>query len=542
MTNKLQKLEWIAACVLTALALFLHVSRFLHAGALWRDEAAAVGLATQPSLGEVFQTFPHEAFPLVFPLAVRTWVAVTGGGDTALRVFGLLVGLGILAALWRNAWIVSRTPPLVSLALLGISPVLFQYGDAVRGYGLGSLFLLLTFGSLAAGLWRGVPPSRGGRIATLLFALLAVHCLIPSWALLCALCAAAAAVHLWRRRRREAVFALGIGFVAVLSLLPYAGPLLRAREWNAVVQSPSALSLDTLGGGLLGVAGAPVPAAKWAWVVALVLAVLGGLRLLGARPTLEPEGEPGRDRSLFGLLTVALGGAACFLFLSLLRYDPRPWYYLPLLVLLGSAFDLLIAGLGTAPGRRLALAAGALALGVALFLPARGSAALRQTNVDLIAQAVTRAASPADLVLVNPWYDGISFGRYYHGSTPWLTLPEITDHRFHRYDLLKPRLASPRPINDVLEALGATLGAGHRVWLVGGLHMLKPGYRVLTLPPAPLSHWGWSDVPYSVAWSQQVGAFLQAHALRGGAVNVPAPGPVSDYERLRLLVFDGWRE
>jgi hypothetical protein len=78
--------------------------------------------------------------------------------------------------------------------------------------------------------------------------------------------------------------------------------------------------------------------------------------------------------------------------------------------------------------------------------------------------------------------------------------------------------------------------------VVGGLHILKPGRRVPTLPPAPNSRWGWSDVPYSVVWSQQVGAFLQAHALRGEAVEIPAPGPVSDYERLRLLVFDGWRE
>ena len=109
-----KKLEWIVACALTALALALHLSHFLHAGALWRDEAAAVALATQPSLGAVFESFPHEAFPLVFPLAIRTWVAVTGGSDMALRAFGLLVGIGILAGLWWNAWRVRRRPPVVS--------------------------------------------------------------------------------------------------------------------------------------------------------------------------------------------------------------------------------------------------------------------------------------------------------------------------------------------------------------------------------------------------------------------------------------------
>jgi hypothetical protein len=37
----------------------------------------------------------------------------------------------------------------------------------------------------------------------------------------------------------------------------------------------------------------------------------------------------------------------------------------------------------------------------------------------------------------------------------------------------------------------------------------------------------------------QLGAFLRDHALRGGEVEIPAPGPASDFERLRLYVFEG---
>src|SRR5882724_7193602 len=262
MTKKLQKLEWIVACLLTALALFLHVSRYLHAGALWRDEAAAVGLATQPPLGAVFESFPHEAFPLVVPLTLRTWVAVTGGSDTAFRAFGLLVGIGILAALWWNAWSLRRSPPLVSLALLGASPVLLQYGDAVRGYGLGTLFLLLAFGGLAAGMVR---PSLGWRIWAFVAILLAAHSLIPDWALLGALGLAAVAVPLWRRRGREALWVLGIGLAVALSLLPYAGPLSRARAWNVVVTSPVPVGWRALWGGLAEVASAPLLVLRWIW-------------------------------------------------------------------------------------------------------------------------------------------------------------------------------------------------------------------------------------------------------------------------------------
>jgi hypothetical protein len=534
-----KKLEWIAACLLTALALFLHVSRFQHAGGLWRDEAAAVGLATQPTLGEVYRTFPHEAFPLLFPLAIRTWAAVTGGSDAALRAFGLLVGIGILGALWWNAWSLRRSPPLLSLALLGGSPALLQFGDAIRGYGLGTLFLLLAFGGLAAVIGGGAGVAAPGRrIGALLAALLAAHCLIPDWALLAALGLAAALSLLWLGRRRDAILVLGGGLAVALSLLPYAGPLLAAREWNAVVTSPSPVGPRALLGGLAEVAGAPLPAVKWVWLLALALAALGGIRALVSR---GPEGEPGRGLALFGLLAILLGSAGCFAFLAVLRYDPRPWYYLPLLALLASAGDLLLAGLGSSPGRRLAVAVGTLALGVLLFPPARGAAVERQTNVDLVAGIVARAAAPGDLVLVNPWYNGISFARYYHGRAPWLTLPEITDHRFHRYDLLKARMASPRSIDDVEEALGATLAAGHRVWVVGGLHLPKPGRRPPVLPPAPGSRWGWFDVPYAVTWSQQTGVFLGEHATGVQAVDVPVSDSVSAYERLRLLVFDGWR-
>jgi len=166
---------------------------------------------------------------------------------------------------------------------------------------------------------------------------------------------------------------------------------------------------------------------------------------------------------------------------------------------------------------------------------------VRQTNVDLVAAAVTRDVQPGDLVLVNPWYDGISFARYYRGRETWLTLPEITDHRFHRYDLLKSRMAAPHAVDDVMEAIGASLGAGHRVFVVGGIHFMRPGRPVPALPPAPGSRWGWFDVPYEVVWSRQAGAFLQAHATQVGEVPVRVAGPVSDYESLRLLVFSGWR-
>src|SRR5437870_12301739 len=49
----LKRAEWTAAVLLTVAVGGLHLLRLLHAGGLWRDEAAAVALATLPTVREI---------------------------------------------------------------------------------------------------------------------------------------------------------------------------------------------------------------------------------------------------------------------------------------------------------------------------------------------------------------------------------------------------------------------------------------------------------------------------------------------------------
>ena len=143
----IRKLEWTAALLVAALIVILHFVNWRHAGALWRDEAAAVNLALFPSLSEIWAHVEHESFPLLLTLLLRGWSAIgLGGSDLALRVFGLLVGLAVLAALWWNAWQFSASPPLISLLLFGLSGTTIRWGDSLRAYGLGVLLLLLALG------------------------------------------------------------------------------------------------------------------------------------------------------------------------------------------------------------------------------------------------------------------------------------------------------------------------------------------------------------------------------------------------------------
>lgn len=509
-----KRIETVLAVLLTLLAVGLHVQRLLHAGALWRDEAAAVQLATLPTIGEVFERFPHEAFPMLFPLTVRAWVAVSGGSDFALRLLGMIVGIAILGALWLNAR-AAGTVPLVSMALLGFHPFFLVYGDSVRGYGLGTLMILLTFGAYARLVDR---PDRRSIVLTAVAAVLGVHLLLHNSALLLGLGLAAAAVGIIRKRWQVTMASLGVGLLAALSLLPYLGPLNAAQSWNVVVQ-------EKIGPGTILEAASNTLGQPGVWALFLVAGLVVALI---------------RRDDLFPLLIIPATIAAQYGLFLVLGYSPRIWYFLPLMAVVASALDRLLA----APMRIVRITVPtAAALVAILLLPATyKDARVRMTNVDTATQILETQAGPRDLIVVNPWFAGISFARYYQGPAPWMTLPDLPDHRMHRYDLLMDRMKSDAPITGVLEAARRALASGGRVWVAGSFQAPPAGQAPPRLGPAPEgSPWGWQDVPYSVSWSMQLGAFLRDHAMRGEEVEIPSPGPVSDFERLRLHVFEGWR-
>jgi hypothetical protein len=609
-----RRLEWAAAALLGLFMVWAHGERLVHGGGLWRDEAAAVRLATLPSLRAVWRLFPHEAFPLAVPLAIRTFTGVAGGGDGALRVFGMVVGLAVAAALWVSARASGRTLPLLSLALLAGNAPFVIFGDSLRGYGLGSLCIVLGFAALARLLRR---PGPWPATAALLAMVGAVQCLLGNAALVAALCAAAALAAIMapadraaaeampvregapaggmpamaappapatagRRRagRRVAFVAMNVGLAAAVSLLPYAAPLMAARAWSVVVVYHPGLRQ------IVRMVGATLGPARAAWAALAVLAVAATAWTLAARhrpsgnrrgdtpgpgasgaappgstgseatgiplpslpsplspsPPSPPEDRPGADAvRLFAVLALVLGIAAQLLFQEILAYTPRAWYDLPLLALVACALEPLVAALCRAPLARLARVALAIALAAAMLPYELPRLRLRMTNADLVARRLASAAAPDDLVLVSPWYYGVSFDRYYRGPASWMTLPDLPQHGIHRYDLLKARLAAPHPIDDALAVVQRTLSGGHRVWLVGQVRLPLPGQAPPVLPPAPASPAGWHDFPYVESWALQLGAMLRAHAGALARVPVPSPDPVSPLEDMTLAVATGWR-
>jgi hypothetical protein len=551
-----QRGEWSGAFALTLAVIWLHLLRLFHAGALWRDEANTYQSALLP-WRELLPLLQFESFPLLVPLAVRTFIGLWhglglpaqayGSPDLAARAFGLLVGLASLAILWLVARWTAGRPPLVSLALAGLSPFVLIFGDSLRGYGLGSALLLLTFG-LFARLVASPPGRQLGWLAVAigLAAVATAQSLLPAVPMLVGLAVGAALVGRHYGRPVVAMVALGSVGVAGLSLLPELPLLAGRRTWNALV-TPDVDPLQ-LASALRGALAAPVSGSEWVWMLLAGLA-LGGVLLERSRNPLLGQSAPDTVPAstgpaaalLYCRLALPLALVSLVTFLTILQYEPRPWYFVPLLLLAAATLELPLATLAPGGWWRLAVVGLVLVLGLVWFVPDLHLARLRLTNIDLAAAEVTAQAGPDDLVIVQPWHLGVSFGRNFRGVSRWVTLPEIADHRVHRYDLAKARMAEAAPLAALLADVERTLRSGHRLWLVGDAVNLSADGSDAP-PPAPGGPQGWLEEPYLHAWAHQLGAFLGHHAA-GSKTTAPGHNlPISGYERAVVTVVWGWAD
>lgn len=534
----LQQPDRVAALLLTAALVWLHFFFATHAGGLWRDEVNLVNLSGRASFGDM----ARDSFPVLMPLSVRGWSALgMGRSDEGLRFLGALIGLGLVASLWVSARATRHTPPLLSLTLLALNSTVIVYGDSLRGYGLGSMLMVLTVG--AAGAWlRKATPARAGWLA--LSAVLSVQALYQNAVFVGAICLGSWVVCARRRAGRAALLVLGAGVAAALSLLPYLPILVSGRSSMEVLRT--SLRFKYLLENVAVAAGFPLPQYAWVWLLLAVMVVVGAIfrRRSG---TSVPQGhdEAADDMRLFAATTLLTGCAGFWGFLWLAGLTTQPWYFVPLLALVAACFD---AGLPSLSRLRRVVFLG-LVVGTALIAApvAHHDLSLsRFTNVDRLSRRLTAEASPDDFVLVTPWYCGISFERYFKSPTPWTTLPPLADHSTHRYDLVRSQMQDTNAIQPVLDQVAATLRSGRRVWVVseaGLMDIPEPGTpSPYHLPPPPLPNWGWSGVPYTLQWVSQTAHFLGNHSRQFERVKDPEPGKQRLTENLDLFVASGWRD
>lgn len=512
--------EWWLALAATLAAAALHAHFFLHVGGLWRDEVNMANLARQ--FDQVGLT--HDSFPVLFACVVRCWAAVFGWGDAALRSLGLAIGLGIIGALWLAAWTSRRRPPLLGVAIFGLNSIVISYGDSIRAYGLGSLLIVL----LAAAAWAlAQKPSWLRAVIFAVLAIFAAQALYQNAVLIAAICLGAWTVCLRKNDFAAALKFLPGAILSAASLLPYRTNIVHDKTVVAGLFTgldiPETLTnLDTA-------LGYPFEQFTFAWALLAVLVI--ALAALAWR-TADAQ-------KLFAGVTLvgALAGFAWFLWVA--AFQTQPWHFLPLLALVAACFDF---GLPLDSKKFRAPLLGFALATVAVAVPfAQRDLRWRFTSIDLLAEKLSAEAAPGDFILVTPWYGGITFQRYFHGATPWTTLPPLAEHSFHHLGGMFGQMQTPHALQPVFAQIDATLKSGHRVWVVGWMDVPPPGVPLAEdLPPPPLKSTGWSDTPYSLRWTSQTAQLLSNHSLRFARAD--RPGQLVNFEEnFTLLTADGWR-
>ena len=531
LNTSLRRLEWIVAGLITIAAVGLHFVYLTHAGGLWRDEVSVINISLSPTLGQVWEALPHDHCPIVFPALVRLWSAAgLGAADIGLRLLGLGCGLLLLASFWLAARMMDKGLPLLSLALAGLNFTVIRYGDSLRAYGLATACILVTM----ALIWRFLeePGWPRGLLAALV-ATISVQTLYQNAFFLLTICVAGAVVCIRRHQQRRAVGVLSLGLPAALSLLPYISPLRHAQSWWIVSQTGVDFTgflfrMAEAAGMLMGV-----------WLVLAVIASIFGIGCALIK-TSPGEAQGRQDLLLFAGTALILGLAGFGFFVRLSGLPTQRWYYIPAMGFAVVCCDLILPRIHR--GARIGVLIIAVVVAGLAFPSAASALKLRQTNGDLLAAQVSKNARPDDLIIVHPWYFGITFGYYYRGSAAWTTLPPLEDYRYHRYDLLKTKLQMTNVIEPVLKRVETTLRSGHAVWIVGNVPMPHPNQAPpVDLPPAPRGPEGWGDQPYTFVWGARFSYRLVYQITNVVTLVGPMTNQVSPMEDMTLAIATGWR-
>jgi len=535
--------ETAVALAGTAFSALLLVLTAMYAGPLWRDETNTINVAQMPTLKESWNI---ESFPPLWLLLLRGCGFLgMADSDAGIRVLGLYVGLFFLASLWLcSRWMGGRTP-ILSIALLGSLPAFIFIMGANRAYGLANCLLVLSFGMI----WRMVEfPSRSRILLAGLACILFVHCVYYDVVFLCAMLAGAALVAIRRRQWKTLGALAGIGAVSGASMVIYLPTLRRGSAYmmNQVPFFNFSILWYKLSSALTARSSAHPPRFDGPeirfWVMLLLVGSVVAFMMqrtyrCQARNPEAAASSTARiraDLALFCVVSMIFGIAGYLAFLMKLQYLTQTWYYVEMLCLCVISLDGIL-GANWPALRPWGLLRIGLLVGMMTWSAGAAweEAHTRRSNIDLIAAVLDKNASGGDLIVVQDAWNGITFDRYYHGRTHWVTVPPIDSHKVHRNDLILDKLKQPDPMAPVLREITSTLRGSNSVWIVGRMAAVPP--KPLSPPASQTHEW----LPYLNYWNAQVMVLLQDQALREGVFEIPVNGPVNFLENLSVRRFSG---
>jgi hypothetical protein len=360
-----------------------------------------------------------------------------------------------------------------------------------------------------------------------------MQCLYFNGVLVPAMVLAATVVLLVRREWKWMGLLLAAAAVCGLTYVPYIWTIYNSTvTWAVLVQMPFSWSWVLQGfiaacGGLQGIG-------EIAWGSIVLLCIIAGVWRL--KVVWHTNRSLERDMLLFALLVIPLSILAQFGFLRLMRNIVIQRYHLACISLIAAAVTLIAGNISWRYwiffGRPALVL---MVMGLVVLAPWQNIGE-RVSSIDAIAYRVETDAGPSDLIVMNDGQLGISFNRYYHGTTRWITVPEIDDHRIHRYDLIQKKMTEFFQLDDVEKDVAATLKSGNRVWIVGTIG--RPTTQVVL--PAPDPTFGWQLPFYIQAWSRELGTFLQRHAGHMQVV-IQKQRSVNHWENPQLISCEGWK-
>ena len=510
--SQFQRIQHLAPQLVVVLTLVaLRLVAYFSAGGLWRDEVHSVNMATLP-IDDLFFVLTNDSIPMCWQSLLRTWVFLFGSSDAAVRSLGLVIGLTTIPAIWWSMRQFGISFPWWVLVLFGLDPSFMIFGGEVRGYGLG----IITFFLLVGTAWRTLQQPSGWQWCGLVvISLMAVQSSFTNCFLLAATLIACGVVALRRGRISLCVGMMLVGILAAMSMVPYAlyvAPRL-TRVVNLVHDPvPLLLPLRVF-----------IQTYQWGGLVRGLLRVAVGLlgfsellrQLFLAKRDQATASTADQDLVVFLPIFFWVGTAGFWFYMRFLGVQTAKWYHLPWMALLAITTELGMGLWSRQQRERQWLIMRVATVGALLIaIEVVPRLQFRLTTTDLIARDLSQKVRPGDLVIVTPWYVGITFGRYYQGAAEWTNLPNV-DHIDHHlaYQQQKEKVMpwpSPQGIQQELQKIDDTLRAGGRIWWVGPLKLLPPGKPPLILSGAPDPRYGWSESAYLTSWQQIAVAKMQS--------------------------------
>lgn len=526
--------ERVAVLLLMVFVVALHFRFLVDAGGLWRDETHSFNLANMPGLWDMFAAHRSDTHPVFMSLALRLWIlAGFGTSDMKIRLFGLLVGLTILVVLWFNARLLGYKVPTIGMLLLGLSPIIIRYGDSIRPYGLAMLFSILAFGLY----WRvTVKPSAKCVVPATLTGVIMVQCLTQNAILLMAIGIGSMTVCLRKRLWKRAIFIAGMGLTAAISLMPYLSVWKQVKEVVLLNTIPDGSAMNAM----VNAFGSPGIAMGWVWIFLLAISIMiPKMDQSRVQKNNDQGGVSTGDLKLYAQTVFVISALGYTMFLSILKFYSQPWHFVTLVAVLAASLDAIFGSWKRGALFRIVLI---LILVVVFGKSVWQQVQIRQTNIDMIANHLENDVKKGDLILINPFWYGVTFQRYYDGESEWTSIPPLEDHRRQRYDLLKKRMVETNPMASVLSKITETLDAGNKIFVVGELPQVSSGQKLPSVLPAPHPVTGWNCVTYIVHWGRQVSLALEEKALERNFFVPRTDRVINPYENVRVEIIQGLKE